>query len=69
MKEEACIITDVKCPYFSGYDRCHCKGKYKRKELTRELCYECKKEWLVTELITSIQIVRTLPTHNSEVDE
>lgn len=43
---EAMVNYNVNCPYFSGDNRCHCKGK----EITIELCYECKEEWLDSEV-------------------
>ena len=43
---EAMVYYNVECPYFSGDNRWHCKGK----EMTRELCYECKEEWLDSEV-------------------
>lgn len=43
---EAMVYYNVNCPYFDGDNRCYCKDK----EITRELCYECKEEWLDSEI-------------------
>lgn len=59
---EACIHYNIECPYFEGDRRCHCypdeyrngtwdNVKFKdTKELTRDLCVECKVEWLESEV-------------------
>lgn len=43
---ECMIYYNIKCPYFAGDERCHCKGK----EPNREICVECKEEWLESEV-------------------
>ena len=43
---EAMIHYNISCPYYCGDSRCHCKGK----EITREICYFCKEEWLDSEV-------------------
>lgn len=45
---EAMLYYNIKCPYFTGDERCHCKSG--KKEITRELCYYCKEEWLDMEV-------------------
>lgn len=59
---ESWIHYHINCPYFDGDRRCHCypeeyrKGEIDRvkfkdeKEATRELCVECKAEWLESEV-------------------
>lgn len=44
--EEAVIHYNVGCPYFSGDKRCECNDK----EITREVCSECKYKWLDNEV-------------------
>lgn len=59
---EACVHYNINCPYFEGDRRCHCYPEEYRdgtvdrvafkdkKEATRELCVECKAEWLESEV-------------------
>lgn len=44
--EEAMIYYNVNCPYYMGDERCHCKGI----EPNRDICVECKSEWLDNEV-------------------
>lgn len=59
---EACVYYHISCPYHLGDRRCMCysdeyrEGKIQgdmlkdRKEITRELCVECKEKWLESEV-------------------
>lgn len=59
---EACVHYNINCPYCEGDRRCHCYPEEYRdgtvdrvafkdiKEATRELCVECKAEWLESEV-------------------
>lgn len=44
--EEAVIHYNVGCPYFCGDERAECKDK----EITREVCSDCKYKWLDAEV-------------------
>ena len=45
--EESAIYYNIKCPYYSGDERCLCKND---EDLTREKCVECKRKWLDSEV-------------------
>lgn len=42
------VEYNVGCPYFAGDKRCHCNGS--EEFPTREMCGECKMEWLEAEV-------------------
>lgn len=44
--EEAVIYYNIACPYFEGDKRSECNDK----EITREVCSECKYKWLDSEV-------------------
>lgn len=44
--EEATIYYHINCPYYSNDDRCECHNK----EISREVCSECKYKWLDSEV-------------------
>lgn len=43
---EAMVYYNIDCPYFSGDKRCHCSNK----GIERKVCFECKEEWLESEV-------------------
>lgn len=43
---EAMVYYDIACPYFDGDKRAYCHNN----EIKREVCFECKKEWLDLEV-------------------
>ena len=59
---EAWIHYHIACPYFNGDRNCHClpedyrtgkRNTYKyseQKEANRDMCVECKTEWLESEV-------------------
>lgn len=44
--EEAIIHYHIACPYFDGDPRCKCLNK----DISRDLCVECKSEWLDSDI-------------------
>lgn len=42
------VEYNIACPYFVGDERCHCKESNGLP--TREMCVECKNEWLEAEV-------------------
>lgn len=43
---EATIYYNIACPYFNGDERALCQNK----EPNRDMCFECKKKWLDSEV-------------------
>ncbi len=43
---EAMVNYNIACPYYAGDERCHCNSQ----EIESEVCYECKEEWLNSEV-------------------
>lgn len=43
---EAMVHRNIDCPYYDGDERCYCNIQ----EIEREVCYECKEEWLNSEV-------------------
>ena len=52
--DDGVVYYNIGCPYFCGDKRAHCKGVdgwYGLiKKPTREMCSECKMEWLEAEV-------------------
>lgn len=46
--EESEIHYHVKCPYFGGDERALCHNR--ENDIGRELCVECKRNWLLQEI-------------------
>ena len=44
---EATIYYDIACPYCCRDKRMFC---YNKTEITREMCFQCKEQWLDTEV-------------------
>ena len=44
---EAMVYYNIQCPYYAGDKRCHC---IKSRVIERKVCYECKEEWLNSEV-------------------
>ena len=44
---EAMVYYNIACPYRDGDKRCKCRGVA---NITRNMCYECKEEWLNSEV-------------------
>jgi len=44
--EEAIVYYNINCPYYSDDTRCECHNK----EISREVCSECKYKWLDSEV-------------------
>ena len=44
---EAMVYYNIHCPYYAGDKRCHC---IKSRVIERKVCYECKEEWLNSEV-------------------
>ena len=48
---ESMLNYNIKCPYFCGDERCHCKGLKGTEQPSRfDDCYFCKEEWLDSEV-------------------
>ena len=45
---EAVVHYNIHCPYFSGDKRSECDSK----EISRDVCVECKEKWLKAEVET-----------------
>lgn len=43
---EAMVFYHIACPYFEGDRRCKCRSG----DINRENCYQCKEEWLDSEV-------------------
>lgn len=43
---ESMIHYNINCPYFAGDERCHCNDK----DSSRDVCVNCKSEWLESEV-------------------
>ena len=44
---EAMVYYNIACPYRDGDKRCKCRGVA---DITRDMCFECKEEWLNSEV-------------------
>lgn len=47
---DACVHYNINCPYSDGDKRCHCRNLPEDVEPSREMCVECKAEWLESEV-------------------
>lgn len=43
---ETTIHYNIACPYFAGDERALCNNK----KITREMCFQCKEQWLDSEV-------------------
>ena len=43
---EAMVYYHIACPYFADDERCLCNND----EIDRKTCYQCKEEWLDSEV-------------------
>lgn len=43
---EAMVYYSIACPYYVRDEKCHCNSY----ELQRKACYDCKEEWLNSEV-------------------
>lgn len=44
---ESCVYYNIACPYADGDERAHC---HNIDFITRNLCFDCKREWLESEV-------------------
>lgn len=47
---EAMIYHRINCPYYRDDKRCHCKDLDTWEFVARSMCFECKQEWLESEV-------------------
>lgn len=47
---EAMIYYNISCPYRCGDEEAHCNGLKPLEDIPRDMCSECKAEWLEMEV-------------------